>query len=135
MALLAIVFAVGSSDAANCTKTTFTEQLAAAELAAKKLIAEKYATLTKEQIIKKFLEDYHETVISFTFTIVEKGDDCQIEYQIILACNETTTKTLSDGSKQTSQVVSKVNKQQAEKTIKTGLSPESIREKDICLFF
>lgn len=121
MALIAIVFAVGSSDAANCTATTFKQDLEKAKVDASNLILEEYAKSTKEQIIKKFMDLYNDKIVSFEYTLTEKADTITIDYKIICACNETTTTVLPDGTKKTTQVVSSVDKKKMENTVKTGL--------------
>ncbi len=128
MAILAILCAVRSADAVNCTSTSFKQDLDATKLAASQIIAEDYATKTKEQIIAKLMEEFKDTVISFDYTVTQKGDTTTIEYKIISACNETTTTTLPDGTKKTTEVTSKVDKAQVQKTVSAGLYNE------ICFF-
>lgn len=121
MAFIAIIVTVRSSQAANCTATSFKQDLSAAELAASKLIAAEYATSTKEQIIAKFMKENTGSIVSFDYTITTNGDKTTIDYKIILACNETTTTILPDGTKKTTQVDSKVDTAQVQKGVSAGL--------------
>lgn len=134
LAIIAILYAVRSTDAANCTATTFQQQMSAVQLAASKIIAQDYATETKAQIVDQLMKQYNGTVVSFDYTVTQVGDNTTISYKIILACNETTVTVLPDGTQKTSQVVSSVNKTQVQNSISAGLSSRmSCRPIDLSL--
>ena len=121
VAMIAIIVSVRSSQAANCTATSFKQQLSAAELSASNIIAENYASKTKEQIIDLFMQQNLNSVVSFDYTVTQNGDKTTIDYKIICACNETTTTILPDGTQQTSQVVSEANTTALQKCVAAGL--------------
>lgn len=121
LAMIAILLAVRSSEAANCTATTFTQQLDAAKLAASKIIADEYANTTKAQIIQQLMKQFKDTVVSFDYTVTQNGDTISIDYNIVSACNETTTTVSSDGTQSTQAVTSNVDKTQMQKTVSAGL--------------
>lgn len=121
MAIVAIMFVVRSSDAANCTSTTFTQGLSAIQLNASQIIAEDYATLTKQQIIQTVLQTYNDTVVSFDYNVTTIADLTTIQYKIIFACIQTTTTVLPDGTTTTNQASSKVNASAVQNTVTAGL--------------
>ena len=122
LAFVAIVFAVGSSDAANCTATTIKQDLDAAKVVAADIIIDQYALATKEQIIKQVMDKTKDTIISFDYTVTQKDNTISIDYKIISACNETTTTVLPDGTKQTKKIVSTVDQNKVKEAASTGLS-------------
>ena len=121
VAVVAIALAVRSSEAANCTSTTYTQQLDAAKLKASQIIATDYATMTKDQIMAQLKSVFNDTVVSFDYTVTQVGNSININYTIISSCNETTTTTTSDGSKQTKTVTSNVDQAQVQSSIQAGL--------------
>ena len=121
LAIVALIFAVRSSDAANCTATTFKQDINATQLAASNLIAADYANSTKAQIVQKFMDEFGDKVVSFDYNVTQVGDTVSFSYKIIYACNETTTTVLPDGSTNTTKVVSSANKSQVEKSVSVGM--------------
>jgi len=121
MAILAIMFVVRSSEAANCTSASFTQDVDAAQLAASKIIAADYATLTKQQILQTLLQQFNDTIVSFDYNVTQNASSISIEYKILFACNLTTTTALPDGTTQTSQVQSKVDPSAVQNTVTAGL--------------
>ncbi len=123
MAIVAIMFVVRSSDAVNCTSTTFIQSLSAIQLNASQIIAEDYATLTKQQIIQTVFEKYNDTVVSFDYNVTTSADSTTIQYKIIFACNLITTTVLPDGTTTTTtnQASSKVNASAVQNTVTAGL--------------
>ena len=122
VALVSILYTIRSTDAANCTATSFKQNLTATQFAAANIIAADYATSTKEQIIAKLLETFKESVINIDYTVNQTGDSVSIAYKIIFACNETTTTVLPDGSKKTTEVKSKCDKKAVEEAVTHGLT-------------
>lgn len=122
MALIAMAYLVHSSDAVNCTSTSFKQELSAAQLAASKLIAAEYANSTKEQIVAKLKEMFNETATFIDCNVTRDGDAVRIDYKIIFACNETTTTVLPDGTSRTTERASRVNRTRVEKAISAGQS-------------
>ena len=120
MAVVAMIYLVHSSDAANCTSTSFKQDLSATQLAASQVIASDYATSTKDQIVAKLLELFKESVVFIDYTVTENGDSVNIAYKIIFACNETTTTVLPDGTTKKTEVKSTVDRSQVEKTVTAG---------------
>ena len=121
MALIAIVFAVGSSDAAECTSMQFNQELNTAELAIGEISLEEFQKSNKEQLIKKIMALSNNTIVSFDYTVTVKNSVASVDYKILLACNETTTTVLPDGTKKTTQVVSSADTSKVETAVKTGL--------------
>ncbi len=121
VAVVVILLAVRSSEAANCSLTTYTQGIDAAKLQASQIIASEYATSTKDQIMAQLKNVFNDTVVSFDYTIVQTGDTINITYKIVSACNDTSTTTLSDGSTKTTSVTSSVNQAQVQSSIQAGL--------------
>jgi hypothetical protein len=121
IAILTIIFVVRSSEAVNCTTTSFQQDLDATEVAASKTIAADYANSTKAQIVANLMKQFNNSVVSFDYTVTQNGSTISIKYQIIFACNETSTTVLPDGTKSTTEVKSQVNKTQLEKSVSCGL--------------
>ena len=120
LALVATIFLVRSSDAANCTSTSFNQEIATDDIQASITDAVQYATATKDQIIAKLTDKYKDTVASIDFTVTESEDSISIAYKIIFACNETTTIVLPDGTSETKETKSAVNKADVEKAVSAG---------------
>jgi hypothetical protein len=120
LAIVALLLAVRSSHAANCTATTFQQDMNATQLAASKLLAADYANSTKQQIVQQFLNEFGDKVVSFDYNVTQNGSTVSFTYKIIYACNETTTTVLPDGSNKTTQVVSQTNASQVEQGVSAG---------------
>lgn len=120
MALVAMACLVRSSDAANCTATSFKQNISAIQLNASKIIAEEYCNSTKEQIVTQLIELFKEHVIYIDFTVKEDGDTINIDYKMIFACNETTDTVMPDGSTRKTETKSQVDKSQVEKAVSAG---------------
>ncbi len=121
MAIVAIILAVRSSEAANCTLASYAQDLSAIQLAASNLLTDDYATLTKDQIVKKFLDEFNDTVVSFNYTVTQNADTVSFKFNILFACNETTTTTQSDGTSTTTEVKANVDQSQVQKSVSAGL--------------
>jgi general stress protein CsbA len=121
VAMVAIVLAVRSSQAANCTSNTYTQSLDAIKLKASQIIVADYVNTTKAQILQQLKNLFNDTVVGFDYTATQTGDSININYTIVSACNETTTTVTSDGTQKTTSVTSSVNQAQAQKCVAAGL--------------
>ena len=120
LAVIATIFLVRSSDAANCTSTSFNQQIATEDIQASITDAVQYATATKEQIISQLTEKYKDTIASIDFQVTETEDSISIAYKVIFACDETTTIVMPDGSSKVTNKKSSVSKDEVEKTVSAG---------------
>jgi len=121
MAIIAMMFVIRSSVAINCTQSTFQQDLDQAKVAAAQLIVDDYATETQQQIIQQIYDQYGAEIIQADYTVTKTSTGISISYQFIFACNETTTTTQPDGTQQTQQITSPVNKTQVENSVACGL--------------
>lgn len=117
LALLAIVFAVGSSDAVDCTSSKFKDDLEAAKKLASNTILALYASATHQEIVDAVLAKTKDTIVSFDYTETVKGDTISFDYKIVSACDHTTTTVVSDeSSKSTSNTKTTSTKETGTKT-------------------
>lgn len=121
LAMIAMIFVVRSSEAANCTQATFQQDLESSKVAASQMIVDDYATLTKAQIIAQIYKQYGDEIINADYTVTNTSAGITISFQFIFACNETTVTTTSNGTKQTNSVTSNVNKTAVVTSVSRGL--------------
>jgi len=120
VACIAIIFAVRSSDAANCTSTQFMQDVDKATLAAANIIAEDYATSTKAEIIAKIRKELDPNIIDVSLNITQTADQVSVAYKLIFACNETVITYLPDGTQKITQVTTTVDQDKVKKTVQAG---------------
>ena len=120
MAVFAMSYLVQSSDALNCTSTSFNQDLSATQFQAAQVIASDYATNTKDQIVVKLMEIFKESVVFIDYTVTQTGDTVNINYKIVFNCINTTTTVLPDGTTKITEKKSTTNTTQVEKAISAG---------------
>ncbi|CAF1171957.1 unnamed protein product, partial [Rotaria sordida] len=121
LAIIAIIFCVRSSEAIDCTSTSFQQDLNAAELAASKILADEFGDSTAEQIQAEFAEQFGEDADSINVTVTQVSDTITIEYLLLFNCDPPPI-TLPDGTEQKQEAKTKVNTTDVENCISAGLT-------------
>ncbi|CAF4459906.1 unnamed protein product, partial [Rotaria socialis] len=122
VAISVLIFAVHSSQAANCTSTSFDQAVTAAQLALSLINGTQYASSTTDQLNSMFSNDLGESAAGINYTIQKTGDAVTFSYTITFACNATITTALPDGTQQTTEVKSKLNTTAVGECISAGLT-------------
>ncbi|CAF3859926.1 unnamed protein product, partial [Rotaria magnacalcarata] len=125
VAILVLIFAVHSSQAANCTSASFEQPVTAALLASSLINGTQYASSTTDQLTSMFSNDLGENAAGINYAVQQTGDQVTFSYTITFACNDTIATTLSNGKQQTTQVKSKLNKTTVENCVSAGLTDRS----------
>ncbi len=120
MALVAIIFAVRSSEGAECQSATFYSEVNKTMLDAANILAEHYAQNTTNQILASIKKNSDPNVISLNLTTTTVDDVCSITYKILIACNETVITTLPDGTQQVTVVTTSVDPNQVKSQVAAG---------------
>ncbi|CAF1312153.1 unnamed protein product, partial [Rotaria sordida] len=121
LAIIAIIFCVRSSEAIDCTSTSFQQDLNAAELAASKILADEFGDSTAEQIQAEFAEQFGEDADSINVTVTQVGDTITIEYLLLFNCDPPPI-ILPDGTEQKQEAKTKVNTTDVENCFSAGLT-------------
>ena len=104
-----ILCSIDLSQAADCTTTTFSQNIDATQLASAKMTPEDYTSATQQQITGILKNQFGEIPVNVNCTMKKASNTVSVAYQVIYACNETITTTTATGSSRTTTTTSKVD--------------------------
>jgi hypothetical protein len=128
VALIAIIYTIRVSNAANCTSTTFNQALDATQMALSGITDNDFATGTQVQIAAQLQELFNETTANISCTVPRTGNSCSISCAVIYACNDTI---ISNGTTKTTSIVSNLNQTKVQEAISCGLFEILFKSKNL----
>lgn len=121
LAFTAMVSNIRFLNAANCTSTTYNQSLDSVQLALSKINPNDFANVTGIQIANRLKELFNETIVNINCTVTNTSSSISVAYNIVYACNQTTTTVLSNGTTITIPVNANLNKTQVDQALSCGL--------------
>jgi muramidase (phage lysozyme) len=109
------------TNAANCTSTTYNQQLDPTQLALSQTTPEDFANATGTQLTDRLKELFNETLVSINCTIAKSTTSINVGYNIVYGCNETTATVLANGTTKTVPVNTNLNKTRVDQVVSCGL--------------
>ena len=120
MALVAIIFAVRSSEGAECATAAFTAEVNQTMLNITNIMIEDYATNTTSQILAKIKANIDPDVISLNMSVKIVNNTASLTYNLLFACNETIITYLPNGTQTVTVVTTSVDPNQVKNGVAAG---------------
>ncbi len=121
MAIIAIMYAVRSSEAINCTQAFLSQNFTQDTLDGANKIANEYGSLTQAQILQSLYDEFNGTLVSASYNVTTVGSNTFINYEFVFGCDNITVTILPNGTQQTTTVASTVNKTTVQSSAAAGM--------------